>query len=158
VTAPENVCSENSLSCSENSPSCPENIPAPGSTPKRFKPELALAIAIGTPVVDWARQRKVPIRTAYRWAKQPKVRAAAEAHRRRALDRAVGRMTHSLDWVTKGIEDLAKGAASESVQLSALRSVVSDVITVSKFGSLEDRVTELEEKANARNRNKDRAR
>jgi hypothetical protein len=140
----------------ESPPSVENALGAEG--PRRgSKPDLALAIAVGTPIADWARLNHVPRRTAFRWAKERKVRAAAEAHRRQAIDRAVGRMAESLGWVTDGIAQLARGAASESVKLSALRSVVSDMMAVSKFGSLEDRVTELEEVAHARTRNKSRA-
>jgi hypothetical protein len=58
-------------------------------------------------------------------------------------------MTNSLDWATVGIFDLAKGAASESVKLAALRAVVSDMMAVSRFGGLEDRMTRIEEKLDA---------
>jgi hypothetical protein len=92
----------------------------------------------------------VPKRTAQKWAREPKVRAEVERIRRRALDRTVGRMTNGLNWATQGIFDLAKGAASESVKLAALRAVVSDMMAVSKFGGLEDRMTKIEEKLDAR--------
>jgi hypothetical protein len=100
----------------------------------------------------------VPRRTAFRWAREPEVKAAVERYRRRMLDRAVGRMTVGVDMVTEGIFELAKGAASESVKLAALRAVLSDMMAVSKFGGLEDRVTQVEEKVNASTGNKSRAR
>ena len=93
----------------------------------------------------------MPKRTALRWAAEPKVRAAVEACRRRVLDRAVGRMTIDVKWATKGIFELGKSAASESVRLSALRAVVSDMMAVSKFGGLEDRMTQIEEQIHAMN-------
>jgi hypothetical protein len=132
--------------------SCPENVPL---TPKS---QLTLAIAKGMPVTQWARENCVPKRTAFRWAREPKVRAAVESYRRRVLDRAVGRMTVGVTWATEGIFELAKGAASESVKLAALRAVVSDMMAVSKFGGLEDRVTQIEGKINARTENTNRAR
>jgi hypothetical protein len=146
VTSPENACPENA----ENA--CPENVPL---CPKS---QLTLAIAKGTPVTKWARQNNVPRRTAFRWAREPGVKAAVERHRRRALDRAVGRMTNGVTWATQGIFDLAKGADSESVKLAALRAVVSDMMAISKFGGLEDRMTRIEEKLDANPGNTSRPR
>jgi hypothetical protein len=146
VTYPENPCPENA----ENS--CPENV--------RLSPksQLTLAIAKGTAVTTWARQNNVPRRTAFRWAREPEVKAAVERYRRRVLDRAVGRMTGGITWATRGIFDLAQGAASESVKLAALRAVVSDMMTISKFGGLEDRMTRIEEKLDANSGNTSRPR
>jgi hypothetical protein len=109
-----------------------------------------LAVAKGTTVTKWAHDNDVPRRTAFRWAREPKVRAAVEKCRRQVLDRAVGRLTHGATSATKGILELSKSASSESVKLAAMRAVLSDMMAVSKFGGLEDRMTQVEEKVNAR--------
>ena len=75
----------------------------------------------------------MPERTAYRWAKEPKVRTAVEGWRRRALDRAVGRMAKRATWAADQIADLGATAESESVKLAALRSVLSDMMKVAEF-------------------------
>jgi len=80
-----------------------------------------------------------------RWASEPKVRATVESCRRRALDRVVGVMARRATWATGQIAKLGKNAESESVKLAALRAVFSDMIAATKFGVLEDRLTELEE-------------
>jgi hypothetical protein len=121
--------------------------------PRSAKTELVLAIANGTSVAAWARGNKVPKRTAYRWSREPKVRAAIESCRHRAVDRAVGRMAKLVTWATDGIAKLAKSADSESVKLAALRAILSDLMAVSKFAGLEHRVTELEEQFNDRTGN-----
>jgi hypothetical protein len=125
-------------------------VPSPENPLQNRKRKLVLAVANGMSIADWSRENKVPERTAYRWAREPKVRAAVEVIRRRAVDRTVGQMTHSLEWVREAIFKLAKSASSESVQLAALRSVTADLLTVSKFGGLQDRVTQIEEMLNAR--------
>jgi hypothetical protein len=56
------------------------------------KSQLALAIAQGASIAVWSRKNDVPDRTAYRWATESKVRARINAYRRRARDRAVGRL------------------------------------------------------------------
>jgi hypothetical protein len=118
--------------------------------PKNPKTSLAIAIAQGTSVALWALANNVPRRTAYRWASGPKVRAAVEAYRRRAVDRAVGKMARRVTWATDGIAKLARRAESESVRLSALRAILSDMMSVSQFAGLEHRVTEIEEKLHER--------
>jgi hypothetical protein len=120
----------------------------PEERPMSQKTELALAIASGKSVAMWARGHDVPKRTAYRWARDPKIRTAVEACRRRALDRAVGRMGRQVTWAADGIAKLAKSAESESVKLAALRAIFSSMMAVSKFGGLEDRINEIEEQLN----------
>ena len=48
--------------------------------------------------------------TASRWSREPKVRAAVESDRRRAVDRALGRMARRVTRATDGIAKLAKSA------------------------------------------------
>jgi hypothetical protein len=117
----------------------------PEDRPRSRKTELALTIANGTSVTAWARANEVPKRTAYRWSGEPKVRAAVESYRRRAVDRAIGRMDRRVTWATDGIAKLAEGAESESVKLTALRAILSDMMAVSQFAGLEQRITEIEE-------------
>ncbi|MGO9470402.1 MAG: hypothetical protein ACLQVF_40420 [Isosphaeraceae bacterium] len=83
--------------------------------------------------------------TAYRWAEEPEVKACANAIRRRTLDRAVGLLSRRVTRAALGIAKLADTASSEAVKLSALRAIYSEMIATSRFGTLEDRVAELEE-------------
>jgi hypothetical protein len=119
------------MPCSENSQS--------------RKNQLALVIAQGTSIAVWAHTNNVPRRTANRWASQPKVRAAVESYRRRALDRAIGRMAKRVTSAADGIAKLAKDAVSESVRLAALRAIFSSMTAVSEFAGLEERMTQIEE-------------
>ena len=121
-------------------------MPYPENSPQSQKTQLAFAIAQGTPITAWAAKNDVPRRTAFEWARGRKLRTEVERIRRRALDRAVGRMARRVTWATEGIAKLAKGAASESVKLAALRAILFDMIAASKFGGLEDRITEIEAK------------
>src|SRR5580692_11531004 len=103
---------------------------------QKTKSQLALAIAQGRSVALWARDNQVPRSTAYLWAGQPELRATVESCRRRARDRALGRMARRAHRATEQIANLARGAESESVKLRALRSILADVISVSKFSDL----------------------
>jgi hypothetical protein len=106
---------------------------------------LTVAIAQGETAAAWARKNHVPRRTVQRWAREPETRAAVERIRRKALDRAVGLMSTRAKWAARRIVALGESAASESVRLTALRAVLADMVAVSKFGGLEDRLTEVEE-------------
>jgi len=75
----------------------------------------------------WARKNDVPDRTAYRWSTEPKVRAKIKAYRRRALDRAVGRLAGMVQIVCFGrnmlwrhIKDAFRGAKGDTGTLATL--------------------------------------
>jgi hypothetical protein len=112
---------------------------------KHQKTQLALAIARGESITAWARHHDVPERTAFRWASDPKVRRAVEAWRRRALNRAIGRLASLSMRAVKGIARLGKAAESEAVRLRAWRAVLADQMAVSRFSDLEQRMVEIEE-------------
>ena len=103
-------------------------------------------------------KNEVPRSTAFRWASEPEVRREAEATRRRALGRAIGRLSSVALKAVDGIVTLAKGAESESVQLRAWRAVLADNMAVAKFSDLEYRMTEVEEQVRERTGYTDQAR
>jgi phage terminase small subunit len=116
------------------------------------KPQLAIALAQGSSVTKWAQDNDVPRPTAYRWAKEPEVRKTIQACRRRMLDRAVGMMVKRVPWTVPKLFELAAGAESESVRLQAIKTIYKEMITVSKYSGLEERMTEIEGKLDARDR------
>ena len=114
------------------------------------KINLALAVAEGESIAEWARENGLPERTAQRWAQDRNVRREVDACRRRALNQAIGRLTGMAMNAVDGIANLAQGAESESVQLRAWRGVLADLMAVSKFSVLEYRMTEIEEELDKR--------
>ena len=111
-----------------------------------LKSQLALMIARGKTINAWARQNEVPLRTAYRWSREPQVRSEVQEWRRYVLDLAISRLARLSLKATDGIAKLGAGAESESVQLRAWRAILADQMAVSKFSDLEYRMTEIEEK------------
>ena len=109
------------------------------------KLQLAVALANGSSIGAWARANNVSKETARRWAREPEVRAEIEAIRRRAVDRAVSIFARRAGWAAGRICKLAGGAESESVKLRALRAVLGDMMAVSKYSGLDERMSELEE-------------
>jgi hypothetical protein len=126
-------------------------------TRESMKPELAIALARGITVARWARENDVPQSTVYRWSHEPEVRKMVEACRRRLIDQAIGRVTKRTSWIFGRITKLADRAESESVRLKALRSLLSDMMAVSKFSGLEGRMADVEEKLAVRLGNADGA-
>ena len=116
------------------------------------KIHLALAVAQGESIAEWARENGVPERSAQRWAQDRNVRREVDAYRRRALNQAIGRLTGIATNAVDGIANLVKGADSESVQLRAWRGVLADLMSVSKFSVLEYRMTEIEEEFDKRDK------
>jgi hypothetical protein len=114
------------------------------------KTQLALALARGVTPAKWARDSNVAQNTAYRWAREPEVRKLVESCRRQMIDQAVGQMTRHTIKAASGIVKLAEEATSETVRLRALRSIFSDLIAASKYSGLEQRMSELEERVEAK--------
>jgi hypothetical protein len=112
--------------------------------------KLAAALAEGKSCAEWASANGVAERTVQRWAAEPEVRAEVESIRRAALDQAVGRMSDRVAWATVQIATLAEHAKSESVRLAALRSILADLMAVSDFAGLEQRIAKLEEQDRVR--------
>jgi hypothetical protein len=112
------------------------------------KTSLALAIAQGQSIDAWAKKNEVPRSTAFRWARDPKVRREVEASRRQAI----GGLSRFALKAADEIVRLAREAESESVQLRAWWAILADQIAVSKFSDLEYRMAEIEEQLSERNR------
>jgi hypothetical protein len=116
---------------------------------QNHKTQLARAVANGQSVAEWSRQSGVAERTAYRWAKQAKFKSAVNSQRRKSIDQSLGRLTDNLASATDAIVNLSETAQSESVRLAAIKAMFANVVAISKFTSLVDRVTALEEQARA---------
>ncbi len=115
-----------------------------------LKSQLALLIARGKTITAWASENEVPLRTAYRWSREPQVRGEVQEWRRYVLDLAIGRLARLSLKATDGIAKLGESAESESVQLRAWRAILADQMAVAKFSDLEYRMTEIEEQISER--------
>ena len=116
-----------------------------GAKRTNLKSKLAAALAEGKSSAEWGDANGVAVRTAQRWATEPEVRADVASFRRGVLDQAVGRMSKRVPWAIDQIAELGERAKSESVRLAALRSILSDLMAVSDFTGLEERIARLEE-------------
>jgi hypothetical protein len=114
--------------------------------------ELARALAAGRTVTDWAKEKDVPERTAYRWAVCRAVRREVEMIRRAALDGAIAGLSQNATAAANQIIQLARRANSEPVRLQAARAVLAELIAVSNYAGLERRMTDIERQLAKRSR------
>ena len=112
---------------------------------KGSKDQLAIAVGRGVSISAWARANEVPKATACRWANEPDVKKAVLSYRRRMLDRAVGQMTKHSGGAVETIRRISRAGDSDTVQLKAARALISDMISLSKYTGLEERLSEVEE-------------
>ena len=127
------------------------SVPSPEHLlPSSKKLDLALTIADGKSISEWAIRNDIPRRTAYRWASEPKVRSKVASVRRFTLDEALGVLSNRVSGAANGIAELSQTANSESVKLAALKSIISNMIAVSEFADLERRMTQIEERLDER--------
>jgi hypothetical protein len=108
------------------------------------KAALALAMATGATVKQWADDNAVPHRTAYSWAKCPEVIDQVEQIRRQFIDQAVGKLCQYANAAADKIALLADQAESEAVQLGAARAVLNDLMAISNYAALNGRMAQLE--------------
>jgi len=111
---------------------------------------LAVAIAAGQSVSDWAKASEVPRRTAYRWSRLPETRRIVADARRRSIDRAIGTLSKNATAAAQEIARLAAKADAEAVRLAACRGLLSDLMTVTNHQALADRVADIERRLHER--------
>jgi hypothetical protein len=114
---------------------------------ERNKLDLTAALARGSSNSAWARRNNVPNQTARRWSHEPEVHALIETCHRRWINQAVVVLARRVSWAAVKTRKLARGVESESVQLRATRAIFSDMMAVSKYSGLEERMTKLEARA-----------
>lgn len=120
----------------------------PGPHPKGLKNSLALAVAAGRRVADWAKENGVAPRTAYAWTRRPGFDAKVARLQRRVLERAVGALAAASARNARQINALAASAESEAVRLAAARAAIADLAALRKHLYLEERLSELERRVN----------
>ena len=62
------------------------------------------------------------------------------------MDRAVGRLARNATAAADQIARLARKATSEAVRLQASRAVLADLMAISNYATIEDRLAEVERK------------
>jgi hypothetical protein len=108
------------------------------------KDQLALHLASGGGVADWARAHAIPERTVYSWSRSPEVRDRTEAIRRAVLAEAVQQLGAHAAAAAGQIVKLAENAQSETVRLQAARAVLAEFMSVSNYTSMAAQLADIE--------------
>jgi hypothetical protein len=110
-----------------------------------------LAVAGGSSVRAWALANETNPKTASRWTKEPGFQELVERHRRKVVDRTIGRLTRAALLAVTAIEKLAKAGTSEQVRLMAAKCLLEKLVDlavherqVKEFEQLKDRLEQLE--------------
>jgi transposase-like protein len=105
------------------------------------KEQLALHLASGEGVAEWARAHGIPDRTAYSWSRSPEVRDRTESIRRAVLAEAVKQLGAHAAAAAGQIVKLAENAQSEAVRL---RAVLAEFMSVSNYTSMAGQLADIE--------------
>jgi len=109
---------------------------------------LAVAVAAGKSVADWASENQIARRTAYQWYRRADFRRAVLCHRSRLMDRAVGQLQgKAVAAATELGRLVTEGQPTDGVRLAAARAVLTEAW---RFSDIERRLTELERSNRAR--------
>ena len=114
------------------------------------KDQLALHLASGGGVADWARANGIPDRTAYSWSRSPDVRERTESLRRAVLAEAVQQLGAHAAAAAGQIVKLAEDARSETVRLQAARAVLAEFVSVSNYTSMAGQLADIERRLRER--------
>jgi hypothetical protein len=108
------------------------------------KDQLALHLASGGGVADWAGAHGIPERTAYTWSRSPEVRDRTESIRRAVLADAVQQLgAHAA--AAGQIVKLAEDAQIEAVRLQAARAVLAEFVSASNDTGMDGRLADIEQ-------------
>ena len=112
---------------------------------------LAQALAVGDSVAAWAEAHHIPRRTAYRWATEAGVKAQVRGLRQGLVTDAVGKLADAATTAVDTLRGLLAEGQPATVRLGAARAILSALVEVQAHAELADRVTHLEELADAGN-------
>jgi hypothetical protein len=110
---------------------------------------LAQALAAGDSAAAWAEAHAVPRRTAYRWAAEAGLKARVRGLRQDLVTDAVGRLAGAATAAVDTLRGLLAEGQPATVRLGAARAILTALIDVQTHADVSDRVTRLEELADA---------
>ena len=105
---------------------------------------LAAAIAAGSTIADAAKAAGVSDQTVYRRMREPSFLRRVDEIRREMMSQVVGRLTASLDAAAAQLHNLQANAETDSVKLSACRSIFEFAMRGSELLDVTRRLNEIE--------------
>ena len=111
---------------------------------------LVLATAIGQKTSAWCKETGVAQSTASAWKASPEFRAAVEAEQKEMLTRARSRLAAGAELAATTMLNMAHSAISEPTKLAAANSILRNLVEMTDFVEIRDRLEALEAKEKAR--------
>ncbi len=115
-------------------------------TSKSLIRELAQAVAAGEDVSTWCEKRGVQSATASEWQRRNSFQQRVAELRHHAVDRAVGKMATNLGKAVERIVTLVEEAESQSVQLTASKTLIDKLLLVQNHAELRNELRRLDER------------
>jgi hypothetical protein len=116
----------------------------------RKKEEAIVALISQRSIEDTARACKIPIRTLYRWLKEPEFDAAYRAARRQAYGQSISRLQQgSAAAATTLLKVMIDPATPSSTRVRAAEAVLSHAAKAIEIEAIDARLRELEAAAEA---------
>jgi hypothetical protein len=111
---------------------------------------LALAVSTGGKIAPWARKNGISERCARTWCARPEFKRMVREHRRVVVDRVLGMHIRLAESAIETIGRLMKQAESETVKLQAAKGIIADLMNITNFAEIDERLSALERDHNAR--------
>jgi hypothetical protein len=132
-----------------------DSVSAGAPLPHARKSQLALWVAAGGKVADWCKANGVARTTGYKWYAQPGFREMVGEYRRRAVDRAIGKMAKGLGKAVAKIVELIEKGQTDVVKLAAAKALVDRLIDVQNHAELQADLRRLREQLGAEERERE---
>jgi hypothetical protein len=107
---------------------------------------LALWVAAGGQISTWCHDHGIPRGTAYDWSKRAEFRRMVEDYRRRAVDRAIGKMARQLIKAVEMIVHLIEQGQKDSIKLAAARILIDKLLDVQCHAELKAELRQLNDR------------
>ncbi len=127
-----------------------------GPLPKSLFRDLALFIAAGGRVASWCESHEVARGTAYHWYRTDAFRQLVDEFRRRAVDRAIGKMAKNIGKAVEKIVKLVEDGESQAIQLSAAKSLIDKLVHVQNHAEMKDELRRLDDRLAAQEQRRGR--
>jgi hypothetical protein len=118
----------------------------PGPHPKTLFHQLALSVAAGEKIKSWCQKHKIARGTAYDWSKRDSFKRLVAEYRRRAVDRAIGKMARNLSKAVGMIVHLIEAGQTDNVKLSAAKTLIDRLLTVQSHAELKAELLRLDDR------------
>ncbi len=108
--------------------------------------ELAQTVAIGENTSTWCETHGIEPATVHDWQRRDTFQQIVAEVRSRAVDHSIGKMAKNLGAAVERIVTLVEEAESQSLQLTAAKTLIDKLLLVQNHAELRNELRQLEER------------